>query len=31
MTQGHSGKKIGEIIHAARARAVARHLGLETE
>jgi len=27
LAQGHSGKRIGEIIHAARAQAVARHLG----
>ncbi len=26
MAQGHSGKKIGELIHAARAQAVAEHL-----
>jgi tRNA nucleotidyltransferase (CCA-adding enzyme) len=28
LAQGHSGKKVGEIIHAARAQAIARHLGL---
>jgi tRNA nucleotidyltransferase (CCA-adding enzyme) len=26
MAQGHSGKKVGEIIHAARAQAIAHHL-----
>jgi tRNA nucleotidyltransferase (CCA-adding enzyme) len=31
LAQGHSGKKVGEIIHAARARAVARHLQLDDE
>ncbi len=31
MAQGHSGKQVGEIIHAARAQAVARHLGLAQE
>jgi tRNA nucleotidyltransferase (CCA-adding enzyme) len=28
MAQGHSGRKVGEIIHAARTQAVARYLGL---
>jgi len=27
MAQGHSGKKVGEIIHAARAAVIAQHLG----
>jgi tRNA nucleotidyltransferase (CCA-adding enzyme) len=31
MAQGHSGKRVGEIIHAARARAVGQHLGLPQE
>lgn len=31
LAQGHSGKKVGEIIHAARAGAVAQHLGLPHE
>jgi tRNA nucleotidyltransferase (CCA-adding enzyme) len=29
LAQGHSGKKVGELIHAARVQAVARHLGLD--
>jgi len=28
MAQGHTGKKVGELIHAARAKAVAQHLGI---
>ncbi len=28
MAQGHNGKKVGEIIHAARSQAIAHHLGL---
>jgi tRNA nucleotidyltransferase (CCA-adding enzyme) len=31
LAQGHAGKKVGEIIHAARAQAVARHLGLHPD
>jgi len=31
MAQGHSGKKIGELIHAARAAAVAQHLKTQGE
>jgi tRNA nucleotidyltransferase (CCA-adding enzyme) len=31
LTQGHSGKKVGELIHAARVQAVARHTGMEAE
>lgn len=31
LAQGHSGKKIGELIHAARVAAVARHLGTDAE
>ena len=31
MAQGHSGKKVGEIIHAARAAAIAQHLQTQGE
>ena len=31
LAQGHSGKKVGELIHAARVQAVARHLGTDAE
>ncbi len=31
LAQGHSGKKIGELIHAARVQAVARHLGMDAQ
>jgi tRNA nucleotidyltransferase (CCA-adding enzyme) len=31
LAQGHSGKKVGELIHAARVQAVARHLGVTPE
>ena len=31
LAQGHSGKQVGELIHAARVQAVARHLGTDTE
>jgi tRNA nucleotidyltransferase (CCA-adding enzyme) len=31
LAQGHSGKKVGELIHAARVQSVARHLGVVTE
>lgn len=31
MAQGHSGTTVGELIHAARAQAVARHLGIPHE
>ena len=31
LAQGHSGKQVGELIHAARVQAVARHLGMDAE
>uniref|UniRef100_UPI0035B239B7 multifunctional CCA addition/repair protein n=1 Tax=Hylemonella sp. TaxID=2066020 RepID=UPI0035B239B7 len=31
LAQGHSGKQVGELIHAARVQAVARHLGTNAE
>lgn len=31
LAQGHSGKQVGELIHAARVQAVARHLGTDAE
>ena len=31
LAQGQTGKKVGELIHAARVQAVARHLGVATE
>jgi tRNA nucleotidyltransferase (CCA-adding enzyme) len=31
LAQGHSGKKVGELIHAARVQTVARHLGVRPE
>ncbi len=31
LAQGHNGKKVGELIHAARVQAVAQHLGVAPE